>query len=132
MEVHDHAILVVEDERPLLEAVHLKLEKMGFEVVTARSVEQAEGYVRDGVKIDAIWLDHYLFGKETGLDFVAHLKSDEKTKHIPIFVVSNTASQEKQQSYMRLGAVKYYVKSDHRLDAIIGDIKSFLANPDHE
>jgi len=33
-------ILVVEDERPLLEVVQIKLEGGGFDVVTARSVGQ--------------------------------------------------------------------------------------------
>ena len=55
------------------------------------------------------------------------LKSPEsKWTKIPIFVVSNTASSENLQSYIRLGVDKYSVKSDHRLDEIAGEIKSFL------
>jgi DNA-binding response OmpR family regulator len=33
-------ILVIEDERPLLNAINAKLEKSGFGVIAARSVEQ--------------------------------------------------------------------------------------------
>jgi hypothetical protein len=39
-------------------------------------------------------------------------------------VVSNTATQEKVQSYISLGVDKYYTKADYRLDAIIEDIKN--------
>lgn len=123
----DKAILVLEDERPLLEAIKTKLESNSFDVVTARTAEQAIGYLKDGVKIDAIWLDHYLLGKENGLDFVAQLKQDNSEwRKIPIFIVSNTASPDKVQSYLRLGVNRYYTKIDYRLDQIIADIKEFL------
>ena len=126
-------ILVLEDERPLLEAIKIKLEKNNFEVVTTRTVEQAKEYVKDLNKIDAIWLDHYLIGKETGLDFLAWCKEEDniKCKFIPIFVVSNTASSDKVTTYMGLGVNKYFVKSNHKLDEIIKEIhKSLLENID--
>lgn len=126
--MQDKTILVLEDERPLLEAIKKKLELNGFEVLTARSVEQAEEYLKDITTVKAIWLDHYLLGKDNGLDFVADIKSNDATKALPIFVVSNTASQDKVQSYMRLGITKYYTKSNYRLDQIIEDIKKTFLN----
>jgi len=123
----DKNILVVEDERPLSEAIRIKLEKTGFSVVTARSVDQALGHLQDGIIIHAIWLDHYLLGQGNGLDLVINLKGDNSPwKNIPIFVVSNTASPDKVCSYLHFGVNKYYTKADYRLDKIIGDIKSFL------
>lgn len=119
-------ILVVEDEKPLLEAIHIKLEKNGFEVVIARTAEQAYGLLEDLNKVDAIWLDHYLLGKENGLDLVIKLKSQEQYKNIPIFIVSNTASADKVKSYIRLGVNKYYIKANYRLDSIISDIRDCL------
>lgn len=122
----DKNVLVIEDEKPLLEAIKMKLEKSGFNVVTARSVDQALNLLEDISKIDVIWLDHYLLGKGDGLDFVAKVKNDEKLKNIPIFVVSNTTSPDKVQAYLRLGATKYYTKADFRLDKIIEDILEYL------
>lgn len=121
-------ILVLEDELPLMEAIKLKLEKHSFNVVTARSFDQAKQYAFDLDHIDAIWLDHYLIGKENGLDFIAWCKEDEnaKLKHVPIFVVSNTASSDKVSTYMSLGAKKYFVKSNHKLDEIIKEIDEGL------
>lgn len=128
---NEKTILVIEDERPLIEAIKKKLENNGFAVTTARTVEQALNYLEDLERVDAIWLDHYLLGKEDGLDFVTKIKShDGQWKTIPIFVVSNTASPDKVQSYIRLGISKYYVKADHRLDGIINEIKSFLDHPE--
>lgn len=123
MSVKEKVILVVEDELPLLEAIKLKLTKSGFSVVTARSVEQAVNHIKDIEKVDAIWLDHYLLGKENGLDFVVKCKSENSwCRHIPIFVVSNTASADKVQAYLQLGVSKYYVKAEKRLDEIIKEM----------
>ncbi len=128
---NDKIILVVEDERPLIQAIKLKLEKNGFDIVTSRSVEQALNYLEDIERVDAIWLDHYLLGKESGLDLVAKLKSENsKWNKIPVFVVSNTASPLKASSYIRLGVNKYYIKAEHRLDDIVTEIRAFLDKPE--
>ena len=144
----EKTILVIEDERPLLEAINAKLEKNGFNVISARSVEeafnanlkkdksgaitiasieQALDYLESLEKVSAIWLDHHLLGNEDGLDFVKKFKANGgRWSNIPVFVVSNAASPKTVQSYTRAGVSKYYVKSDHRLDKIIADIESFL------
>lgn len=119
-------ILVIEDERPLLEAIRLKLEKNGLTVVSTRTAEGAWNFLNDLKNIDVIWLDHYLLGQENGLDLVAKIKNNKTLKNIPIFVVSNTASTEKVKTYINFGVNKYYTKSNYRLDQIIGDIKDYL------
>ncbi len=121
-------ILLVEDERPLINAIKAKLELNGFDSVSARTVNQAVDYLESLESVDLVWLDHYLLGKENGLDFVTKMKNEDKWKKIPIFVVSNTATAEKKYSYLTLGIDKYYVKSDHRLNEIINDIKELLEN----
>ncbi|HUX80941.1 MAG TPA: response regulator [Candidatus Paceibacterota bacterium] len=145
------AILVIEDERPLLEVINAKLEKNGFTVIAARSVEQAFNahiekndlgvitvrtieqaldYLEQLERIDAVWLDHHLVGKEDGLDFVKKFKANGgRWNKIPVFVVSNAANPATVKSYKNSGVSRYYVKSDHRLDEIIADIESFLARP---
>lgn len=126
-----HTILVVEDEKPLVQAISAKLQRSGFDVATARTVEQATSYMEDLLKVDVVWLDHYLLGQSTGLDFVSTIKGETSPwRNVPIFVVSNTASPDKVQTYLRLGVNKYYTKSDYRLDGIIADIQSYLQNPD--
>ena len=144
-------ILVMEDERPLLEAINTMLAENGFQVIAARSVEeafnakldksssktitirsieQALKYLESLEQIDAIWLDHNLLGEENGFDFVKKFKANGgRWKKVPVFVVSNTAAAKTMRAYTEAGASKYYVKSNHRLDEIIRDIKSFLDPP---
>jgi CheY-like chemotaxis protein len=148
--VKKKTILVIEDERPLLEVIHARLEKCGFNVISARSVdeafyadvgkeglgvvtirtiEQALEYLDKLEHINAIWLDHHLLGDEDGLDFVKKFKANGgRWKKIPVFVVSNAASPATVKSYIHSGVTKYYVKSDYRLNEIITDIESFLVH----
>jgi DNA-binding response OmpR family regulator len=121
-------ILVVEDEIPLLDAVKRKLENNNMKVITARTVNQALSYLHDVIKVDAIWLDHYLLGKEDGLDLVMTIKKESSLwKHIPVFVVSNTASDQKVKAYLQLGVSKYFVKSNLRLDEIVEELKKAIS-----
>lgn len=69
----DRTILVVEDEYPLASAIQDKLESQGFGVVCARTVTQAVNYLEEISPIHAIWLDHYLFGQQSGLEFLTLL-----------------------------------------------------------
>jgi DNA-binding response OmpR family regulator len=148
--IRKKTILVIEDELPLLRVVNTKLEKSGFKVIAARSVDQvfsaglekkseknitietinqALSYLGDLKNVDAIWLDHNLLGKENGLDLVVRLRTNgAKWTKIPIFVVSNSENPATVRSYLDLGKSKYYVKSNHRLDAIIDDIKDFFVD----
>lgn len=122
------SILVLEDEMPLSELIKSKLEKEGYDVTTARSVEQAKQYIHDNIRIDLIWVDHYLVGNENGLDFAMWCKdeSNEKCKIIPIFIVSNNANSDRIFKYMNLNTDKYFVKANYHLDEIISEINKIL------
>jgi DNA-binding response OmpR family regulator len=127
-------IMIIEDEASLLKAIRDKLYRNNFEMIAARTANQALELLKslevmkNESYVDAIWLDHYLLGYEDGLDFMKKIKSNEHWKNIPVFVVSNTASESKVESYLKLGITKYYVKADYRLDQIVDDIKKFLDN----
>jgi len=141
-------VLVVEDDIPLLEAAKLKLEKNNFYVISARSVERAVAsyilesdigkvtansvekvlqHLRDLERVDAIWLDHNLIGKENGLDFIEKFHANGgRFLDVPIFVVSNTSSIDLRKSYEKLGVKNYFVKAEHRLEDIVNAIKTVL------
>ncbi len=136
-------ILVIEDERSLLLAIKIKLEKNDFKVITSRSVERAFStpikkitlssvelalkHLEELEQVDAIWLDHNLLGEEDGLDFVTKFKANGgKWSTVPIFVVSNTASADLVKTYKKLGVNHYYVKAEFRLEKIIEEINLSL------
>lgn len=124
-------VLVVEDERQLANAVKEALGAHDFNVVTARTAEEGIAQLKNLKTVDAIWLDHYLMGTSNGLDFVIQIKSDPQWSKIPVFIVSNTASQQNVHSYIRLGVTNYYTKADYDIGQIINDLKFTLDKSDH-
>ncbi|MBP9827303.1 response regulator [Candidatus Saccharibacteria bacterium] len=119
-------VLIVEDEIALSKVISFKLEKHGYDSVTARSVDQAIEYLGSIKNISVIWLDHYLLGKETGLDLLERVKNNSTYKDIPVFVVSNSSSPEKRQIYLQFGVDSFFIKADTTLDKMIQSIAKSL------
>lgn len=123
-------VLVVEDERQLANAVREALLAHDFNVVVVSTADDAIAQLQNLGTVDIIWLDHYLMGASNGLDFVIRIKSDPEWSKIPVFIVSNTASQQNVHSYIRLGVTNYYTKADYDIGQIINDLKYTLDRSD--
>jgi len=119
-----YLIMVVEDEKLLLQAIIKKLELTGF---------VAEGYGDGDLALerlkkkdnlpDLIWLDYYL-GDLTGDVFLKRMKEIlEKNVWIPVMVVSNSASPQKVEETLKNGAEKYLLKADYKLEDLVGIAK---------
>jgi CheY-like chemotaxis protein len=119
-------IMVVEDEELLLQAITKKLKLSGLDVLSCSSGQQGIDYLNTLEKLPAaIWLDFYLKDMN-GLAFMRQLKSNPKWASIPVLVVSNSASPQKVTDMLALGAKKYILKAEYRLDEIISMISGFI------
>lgn len=119
-------IMVVEDEELLLQAITKKLKISGLDVLSCSSGQQAVDYLNNIQKLpSAIWLDYYLKDMN-GLIFMQQLKENPAWADIPVVVVSNSASPDKVHTILALGARKYLLKAEYRLDQIIDVMKEFL------
>lgn len=119
-------VMVVEDEFLLLEAIEKKLKLSGVEVISCSSGHQAIDYLKNLPELpDAIWLDYHL-GDMDGITIMQEMKKSDKLAKIPVIVVSNSASPEKVQNMLALGAKKYLLKAEYRLDDLIAEVKKFV------
>lgn len=125
-EQKQRTVLVLEDERQLAMAVRDSLVKRNFHPVVVQTIEDGLNQLKNLEHVDVIWLDHYLLGTGSGVDFVVTVKNNPQWKNIPIFVVSNTASSENIRSYIQLGVNNYYTKADYNIMQIIDDIEYTL------
>lgn len=120
------AVMVIEDEVLLLQAITKKLQLNGIEVVSCRTGLQALDYLKNLPQLpDLIWLDYYL-GDLDGLDLLKRIKENKKWSRIPVCVVSNSANPEKVHNMLDLGAEKYYLKAEHRLEDIIREVVEII------
>ena len=77
------------------------------------------------IKPDLILLD-LILPKIHGFDVLKELKEDEKTKEIPIIVLTNLERVEDVEKALELGATTYLVKADYTLEEVIEKIKNAL------
>jgi CheY-like chemotaxis protein len=120
-------IMVIEDENLLLQAISKKLENNDMKPVSCTTAQQALDYLESLPELpDAIWLDFHLGGGMDGLEFMGKLKQNSNWSEIPVVVVSNSATKDKVHSMLALGAKKYLLKAEHRLDDIITTVKEFV------
>lgn len=122
----DKPVLIIEDERDLMEAVRIKLTKDGFSVVCAATAEEALELMKT-TEPALIWLDIMLPGM-SGLEFLRKLREQAEGKKIPVVVVSNSGSPDKIRESRELGAATYFVKADWRLEEIIDVVKTILSS----
>lgn len=112
-------ILIAEDEKPLANALELKISKEGFEVVRANNGRDALNLLLRG-DISVAILD-LIMPQMDGFGVLASLQ-EEKTK-TKIIILSNLAQNEDVIRAKKLGALEYFVKSDTSISSIVEEIK---------
>jgi two-component system phosphate regulon response regulator PhoB len=101
-------VLVVEDEPQIQELVAVNLEHSGHRVLRASSAEEAEKAIRDELP-DVLVLDWMLPG-ESGLAFARRLRADERTRELPILMLTARAMEQDKLSGLEAGADDYLTK----------------------
>ncbi|MCL4798049.1 MAG: phosphate regulon transcriptional regulator PhoB [Burkholderiales bacterium] len=101
-------ILVVEDEPAIQELVAVNLEHAGHHVLRARDAEQALHLVRHALP-DLILLDWMLPG-QSGLAFARRMRQDERTKQVPIIILTARGEEHDKVAGLEAGADDYVTK----------------------
>ena len=103
-----HRILIVEDEPSIAELIAINLSHAGYEVEKAMQTDLALTMMKDRLP-NLIILDWMLPGK-SGVQFAKELRSNERTKALPILML--TAKSEESDKVLGLdsGADDYVTK----------------------
>jgi len=89
----------------------IELEKGGYRVTTAGNGEQGINLAIDQVP-DLIILD-ILMPNIDGFSVLQRLKSGQRTKKIPIIILTNYGGDENKMRAERSGAAEFLVKADY-------------------
>lgn len=101
-------ILIVDDERNIVEALRYNLDREGFETLVAfdgiSGLEQARSHIPD-----LIILDWMLPGLD-GLEVCRRLSADDATRHIPIILLTVRSDETDKVLGLEMGADDYVTK----------------------
>jgi CheY-like chemotaxis protein len=101
-------VLLVDDVKLFLEFERTFFERTGCQILTASSGEEAIALARSE-RPHIILLDYEMPGKK-GDEVCRALKADERTKHIPILVVTTFGGDEVKERCLAAGAAGFLAK----------------------
>ncbi len=105
-------ILIFEDDLFIEDIYFKKLAQVGFEVKSFGSyLDVIKLVIKE--KPDILLIDLLVPGEVDGFEAIKLLKENERTKEVPIIIVSNVDNKEQVKLGLGLGAVNYLVKALH-------------------
>lgn len=121
-------IMWVEDDVFLSDIIKKKCEAHRCILTQTSTAEETFKILKKELP-EIIVLDILLPGKN-GFEILKELKLDERTKNIPVVILSNFGQKEEVRKGLDLGAVEYLVKASLSLDDILIRVNKVLE--DHQ
>lgn len=101
-------ILVVDDDPDILDALQCVLEDAGYSVITCKDGGHAEELAADEANLPKLIILDVLLSGRDGREICRRLKTNERTKRIPIVMIS--AQPSAQKSVLASGANTFIPK----------------------
>ncbi len=120
-------IFIVEDEKPLVEALSEFLKELGYEIYYAGSGGEAKKKI-EGIQPDLILLDIVMPDMD-GITFLKGIrKEDSPFKNTPVIIFTNLVGEKRWIEQMGLPITDYIVKANSSLADLSEKIKQILGN----
>jgi two-component system alkaline phosphatase synthesis response regulator PhoP len=117
-------ILLVEDDQTMVKMYATKLLKENFQVEVASDGEQALEKVKSQ-KPGLVVLD-LMIPKIGGMEVLAQLRADPKTRSLPVLILSNLSQDADIQKAKQLGVKEFLVKANFTPSQVVEKIKQYI------
>lgn len=118
-------VLWIEDDILLTEIIRKKMQNLNTELLHAYDSTGAFKLLEQEKKPDIIFLDLLLPGIN-GYEILTQLKNSEKTKSIPVIILSNFGQKSEIEKGLNLGAEKFLIKATMTLDEVFREAEIVL------
>jgi len=123
MSQRKRTILIVDDEEDVLDLLQLVFETSGFEVKRAASGKSAVSSAYENPP-DVVLLD-VMMPEMDGWQVLRTLKGDERTRHVPVVMLSARAERRDKMIGLQEGAEGYIAKPFSPAE-VVREVQSFL------
>lgn len=106
--LQDPLVLVADDDRDILSLVAFRLERSGYRVVQATDGQEALDLAREHAP-DLAVLD-LMMPRLTGLEVTRALRDDERTREVPVILLTARVQESDVQAGFAAGATAYVKK----------------------
>ncbi len=120
-------ILIVDDDKFLLNMYSIKFQKEKFEVTVASDGFEAYTKLKEGFVPDAIVLD-IVMPVMDGLEFLEKIRAEGLAKDATLLILSNQGQSSDIDKAKRLGIDGYIVKATTIPSEVVTEVQRMLAN----
>ena len=117
-------ILLVEDDETLVEMYIMKFKEENLNLLVAKECEA--GLALAQKELPGLILLDIMMPKMDGFAVLTALKKSEKTKEIPVLMLSNLGQEADIAKGKALGAADYIVKSSMTPAELVAKIRTYL------
>ena len=117
-------ILLVEDDPFLIDIYTTKLKKSGFKTEVVTDGESALKKIRQ--KMPDILLLDIVLPQTDGWKVLREIKEDPNLQNLKVVILSNLGQKEEVEKGLKLGAIKYLIKSFYTPSQVVEEIKKIL------
>jgi DNA-binding response OmpR family regulator len=107
--VEQRHVLVADDEPHIGRIIKMKLEQGPFRVTLVYDGEEAVEALARESDISVVLLD-LMMPQRSGLDVLAHIRHDERLKHLPCIILTAAGQEQQYRRAMELGATDFVTK----------------------
>ena len=125
-----YSLVLVEDDEFLASIYQTKFDMEGFKVSIAGNGEEGLKLVEKKMQ-DIVLLD-ILLPKLDGFAVLERLKSNPKTKHIPVILLTNLGQKDDVDRGVELGAADYLIKAHFKPSETVDKVRKIIAQSKKE
>lgn len=127
MEDSKRKILIVDDDKFLIDMYSMKFSEAGFDVTIATNAQDAINQIKNGLAPDICLVDVIMPGKD-GFGFVEEFKSLPQSANVTVIFLTNLGQQEDIDKGVALGADGYIVKASATPTEVLGKVADIVNN----
>lgn len=115
-------VLLVDDDKFLLDMYSLKFTQEGFTVASCFSVQEALDALRGGLKPDVILFDITMPGQD-GFEFLKNVRDEKLAGTAKLIALTNQSNDADRKHAEEMGAQKYVVKASMIPSEVVSMVK---------
>jgi CheY-like chemotaxis protein len=120
-------ILLVDDDKFLLDMYSMKFTQEGNNVQSFRSSKEALSALRGGFKADAVVFD-LVMPEQDGFEFIKILKNEKLATNAILVALTNQGEDEERKKTEELGADAYIVKASTIPSGVVSTIMDMVGS----
>lgn len=118
------SILLVEDDKFLIEIYTTKFKQAGFSIWIAEDGEECLRKLKEEMP-DILLLDIVL-PSLNGWEILRKIREDARLKNIKVVILSNLGEKQEIEKGIKLGAARYLVKAHYTPSEVVEEVKKIL------